>query len=54
VVDVSAAEAALAQAEGDDAVARVNVWRGLAGLAEAQGDLAPFLRLFQSQPNPQP
>jgi outer membrane protein TolC len=50
VVDVTAAEAALAQAEGDDAVERVNVWRGLAGVAEAQGDLTPFLQLLNKQP----
>ncbi len=50
VVDVTAAEAALAQAEGDDAVARVNIWRGLAGVAEAQGDLTPFLQLLNKQP----
>jgi outer membrane protein len=50
VVDVSTAEAALAQAEGDDAAARVNVWRGLAGTAEAQGDLTPFLHLLNRQP----
>jgi len=50
VVDVTAAEAALAQAEGDDAVERVNVWRGLVGVAEAQGDLTPFLQLLNKQP----
>ena len=50
VVEVSTAEAALAQAEGDDALARVNVWRGLAGVAEAQGDLTPFLQLLNKQP----
>lgn len=50
VVDVSVAEAALAQAEGDDALARINVWRGLAGVAEAQGDLSPFLQLLNKQP----
>jgi outer membrane protein len=50
VVDVSTAEAALARAEGDDALARVNVWRGLAGVAEAQGDFAPFLQLLAKQP----
>jgi outer membrane protein len=49
-IDVSAAEAALAQAEGDDAIARVNVWRGLARVAEAQGDLTPFLKLLNTQP----
>lgn len=50
VIEVSAAEAALAQAEGDDAVARLNVWRGLAGEAEAEGDLSPFLQLIQPKP----
>ena len=44
VIEVAAAEAVLAQAEGDDALARLNVWRGLAGVAEAQGDLTPFLQ----------
>jgi len=50
VIEVSAAESALAQAEGDDAVARLNVWRGLAGVAEAQGDLTSFLQLLQKKP----
>jgi outer membrane protein TolC len=50
VVEVSASEATLAQAEGDDAVARLNVWRGLAGVAEAEGDLAPFVQLLQHKP----
>jgi outer membrane protein TolC len=50
VIEVSAAEATLAQAEGDDAVARLNIWRGLAGVAEAQGDLTPFLQLLQRKP----
>lgn len=50
VIEVSAAESAIAQAEGDDAVARLNVWRGLAGVAEAGGDLAPFLQLLQKKP----
>jgi outer membrane protein TolC len=47
VIEVSAAESALAQAEGDDAVARQNVWRGIAAVAEAEGDLQPFLKLVQ-------
>jgi outer membrane protein len=50
VIEVSAAESALAQAEGDDAVARLNVWRGLAGVAEAEGDLTSFLQLLQKKP----
>jgi outer membrane protein len=50
VIEVSAAESALAQAEGDDAVARLNVWRGIAAVAEAEGDLRPFLQLVKSRP----
>jgi outer membrane protein len=50
VIDVTTAEATLAQAEGDDAVARINVWRGLAGVAEAQGDLTPLIQLLNKQP----
>jgi outer membrane protein TolC len=49
VVDVSAAEGVLAQAEGDDALARLGVWRAELGIAAAQGDLQPFLQLLQSQ-----
>jgi outer membrane protein TolC len=50
VIEVTAAKAALAQAEGDDALARLNVWRGLAGVAAAQGNLQPFLQLLKNQP----
>lgn len=46
LVEVADAETLLAQAETDDAVARVEVWRGLFGVAFAQGDLAPFLDLL--------
>lgn len=46
VVDVSEAESLLVEAEIDDAVARLNVWRGLAGVSAAQGDLQPFLRIM--------
>jgi outer membrane protein len=49
VVDVSVAEGVLAQAEGDDAIARLGVWRAELGVAVAQGDLQPFLQLLQSQ-----
>jgi outer membrane protein TolC len=49
VVDVSAAEGVLAQADGDDAIARLGVWRAELGIAAAQGDLQPFLELLQSQ-----
>ena len=49
VVDVAAVEGVLAQAEGDDAIARLGVWRAELGVAIAQGDLQPFLQLLQSQ-----
>jgi outer membrane protein len=50
VIEVSAAESALAQAEADDATARLNVWRGLAGVAEAEGDLTAFIDLVKKRP----
>jgi outer membrane protein len=50
VVDVAVAESLLTQAEADDAVARLNVWRGAAGIAAARGDLTPFLAQFAQQP----
>ena len=46
VVEVAVAESVLTQAEGDDAIARLNVWRALAGLAAARGDVAPFLKML--------
>jgi outer membrane protein TolC len=49
VVDVTAAEAVLAQAEADDAIARLSVWRAELGVAAAQGDLQPFLQLVDNQ-----
>lgn len=51
LVEVADAEGLLAQAEIDDAVARLNVWRGLFGVAYAQGDLEPFLSALRA-PNP--
>ena len=50
VVDVAATEGVLAQAEGDDAIARLSVWRAELGVAAAQGDLEPFLQMLKSQP----
>ncbi len=50
VVDVSAAEAVLAQAESDDRIAHLSVWRAQFGVAIAQGDLQPFQALLKSQP----
>lgn len=50
VIDVAAAESLLVQAEGDDAVARLNVWRALAALAAARGDFTPFLNQLGIKP----
>jgi outer membrane protein TolC len=47
VVDVAVAESLLVQAEADDVVARLNVWRALAGLAAANGELNAFLAEFK-------
>jgi hypothetical protein len=37
----------LAQAEVDDAQARLNVWRALIGVAAAQGDVQPVIDLLR-------
>lgn len=50
VIDVAAAESLLVQAEGDDAVARLNVWRALAALAAARGNFTPFLNQLGIKP----
>ena len=47
VVEVADAEGLLAQAEMDDALARLNVWRSLFGVAYTQGNLQPFLDLLR-------
>jgi len=41
--EVAEAERLLTQAEIDDALARLDVWRGLLGIATAAGDIQPFL-----------
>lgn len=41
--EVAEAQRLLAQAEIDDALARLGVWRALLGIATAAGDLQPFL-----------
>jgi outer membrane protein TolC len=51
LVDVSEAEGLLAKAEIDDAIARLNLWRGFFNVAYAQGNLQPFLDMLRS-PNP--
>ncbi len=47
LVEVADAESLLAQAEMDDAVARLNVWHSLFNVASAQGDLQPFLSVLR-------
>ena len=44
VTDVADVQRLLAQAEIDDRVARLNVWRALLAAAKLQGDLKPFLQ----------
>lgn len=43
LTEVAEAQRLLAQAEADDAVARLGVWRALLATAQAHGDLTPFL-----------
>jgi outer membrane protein len=47
LVEVADAEGLLAQAEMDDALGRLRVWRALFNLAYAQGDLQPFVNLLR-------
>jgi outer membrane protein len=49
MIEVAEAENLLAQAEIDDALARLAVWHNLGSLAAAQGDLEPFFKLSQGQ-----
>ena len=43
IVEVAEAQNLLAQAEYQDAAARVDVWRALLAQAVAAGDVAPFI-----------
>ena len=47
IIEVADAQSLLAQAEVQDQVARVNVWRGLLAMAAAQGDLTAFVALVR-------
>lgn len=47
IVEVADAQRQLAQAEIDDSLARLGVWRALLALATAQGDLTPFLEAVE-------
>ena len=44
IVDVAEAERLLVQAEIDDSLAGVSVWRALLAVRAAQGDLTPYLQ----------
>ncbi len=50
VIEVTEAQRLLAQAEADDAVARLAVWRALLIAARSQGDLTPFLEQVAKTP----
>jgi outer membrane protein TolC len=43
ITEIADAQRTLTQAEIDDALARLNIWRSRLAIASAQGDLAPFL-----------
>jgi outer membrane protein TolC len=43
VTEVAEAQRLLAQAEADEAIARLGVWRALLAVAQASGDLSPFI-----------
>lgn len=47
IVEVADAQRLLTQGEIDDAIARLNVWRGLLLVATADGSLDPFLQRVQ-------
>jgi outer membrane protein TolC len=47
IVEVADAQSLLAQAEVQDQLARVDVWRALLAAAVAQGDLRPFLTVLR-------
>lgn len=51
IVDVAEAQHLLAQAELDDSLARLSIWRALAELSAANGDLTPFLNTVSNMPS---
>jgi outer membrane protein len=51
VIEVAEAQRLLAQAEVDDAVARLGVWRALLAAARIRGDIKPFLQRVASAPS---
>ncbi|MBI4167177.1 MAG: TolC family protein [Acidobacteria bacterium] len=51
IVDVAEAQSLLVQAETQDSLARLDIWRGLLQVAVAKGDIEPFLAIVrQSTP----
>ncbi len=50
VTEVAEAQRLLAQAEIDDAVARLGVWRALLAAAAVRGDIKPFLQQVSAAP----
>jgi outer membrane protein len=48
ITEVAESQRLLAQAEADDALARLGVWRALLAAAQVRGDLAPFLNQVKS------
>jgi outer membrane protein TolC len=44
LIDVADAQRLVTQAEINDSIARLNVWRAMLGMAAAGGDLEPFLK----------
>ncbi len=49
VVEVADAQKLLVQAEIDDSLARLTIWRNLFRLAVAQGDVQPFFQILSAQ-----
>ena len=47
ITEVADAQGLLAQAEVQDQLARVDVWRAFLALALARGDVAPFVNLVR-------
>jgi outer membrane protein TolC len=52
VTDVADVQRLLAQAETDDALARLGVWRALLAAARSRGDLTPFLQHVSNSSSP--
>jgi outer membrane protein TolC len=50
ITEVAEAQRLLAQAEIDDAVARLGVWRALLAAAAVRGDIKPFLQQVSAAP----